>query len=262
METTINFRAIVNEHREAHPDTHLYFLLDHAGLPTLMAMLKRCTMRWCSLFDDTRESDALAVAPILVFLGGRKGQAQGMFLDWIAQHGAYASAVTLLESPSEIENLQHRLVSRLDIKLSEDMDAILRFFDPRILAQLRTTLTPEQSLAFFNVAMRWWYVDRAGALVGFDTQYELKDGAAIPLVLSQEQEFALVDASEVDQVLALLDEEVPNLMREILPAKRYSSIAAGISSAKEDGLTSVIDLAIHVVTALSTKQNASSNLQN
>lgn len=262
METAIDLCAIVSNRRDAHPDTHLYLLLDHAGLPKLMGMLKQCAMQWCSLFDETRESAALAVAPILVVVGSPRERLTGIFLEWIVQHGAYASAVTLLDSPIEIADLRRRLVARLDITLTEDMAAVLRFFDPRILAQLRTTLTPEQALAFFSVASRWWYIDRAGVLMTFDAQFTADDGAGIPLVLDQSQEFALVDASEVDQVLSMLNEEVPNLMRDMAPPERYSFVVEQISLAKREGLESLIELVIYVATAITARQDASATLLN
>ena len=247
MDFPAHFRAVIDGHLATHPDAQLYFLLDHAGLPGLLRKLDSHRLQWVSLFDGTRESGALAVAPILVFVGRMESQLPRLFFDWVAQHGAYASAVTLLDSPLAIDVLQRRLVARLESKLSENMDVMLRFFDPRILAQLRTTLTPEQAAAFFGVAAHWWYLDRAGVLWDFDTNFASTDAAEVPLVLCPEQEFALIDASEADQTLALLNRKLPNLMEKIPLPERYEKVFNRISDAKKLGLESIHDFMIHIV---------------
>jgi len=250
MDAPINFRTVVANHLAAHADAQLYFLLDHAGLPGLVRKLDQCAIRWLSLFDDTRESAALEAAPILVPVGRAEAPLTGRLLDWLATHGACASAVTLLDSPLPTADLRRRLVARLDVTLSENMVMMLRFFDPRILAQLRITLTAAQSAAFFSVASHWWYLDRAGMLIEFDADFSPADAACIPLVLHQKQEFALVDASEADHVLALLAQEVPNLMASIPPCERYRAVLTNFSKAKREGVTSIHDLMVHVAREL------------
>jgi len=247
MDVPINLRSVVEDHLAAHSDAQLYFLLDHAGLPGLLRNLEQCAIRWVSLFDDTRESAALKAAPILVLLGRQGAPLAPHFLHWLAEHALYASAVTMLDSPLPIDVLRRRLVARLDVTLSENMDMMLRFFDPRILAQLRITLTAEQSAAFFSVASTWWYLDRAGVVTGFDTAFAPVDAACIPLVFHQKQECALIDASEADQVLALLNREIPNLMARIPPGERYGAILNNISKAKNEGVTSIRGYMVHVV---------------
>lgn len=247
MDAPINFSAVIEQHCAVHADAQFYFLLDHAGLPGLLPMLNGCRAQWVSLFAGTRESMALPVAPILVRVGCQDNLLPSFLLDWIAQHGAFTSAVTLLASPLTMEALQCRLVARLDCKLSENMEVMLRFFDPRILAQLRITLTAEQARAFFGVASHWWYIDRAGELVGCDAAFADADPVCIPLVLSQAQEFQMVDASEADQVLALLHTNVPNLMREITKARRYDLVVKNICEARKAGLNSIHDFMIYMV---------------
>jgi hypothetical protein len=254
MDVPINFRSVVANHLAAHADAQLYFLVDHAGLPGLVRKLDQCAIRWLSLFDDTRESAALEAAPILVLVGRSEASLTGHLLDWLATHGACASAVALLDSPLPMVDLRRRLVARLDVTLSENMVMMLRFFDPRILAQLRITLTVEQSAAFFGVASTWWYLDRAGVLNEFDAVFAPADEKNCPLVLSPQQEFNLVDASEADQVLANLHRDVPNLMAPIPLSERYGVVVEKISEAKKEGQQSIHDFMIYVVKAYSTPQ--------
>jgi len=246
MAAPINFRVVIADYLACHADAHLYFLLDHSGLPGLIRKVDSARLRWASLFADTRESTALAVAPILVDVAVSNKPLPGLFLDWLAEHGAYSSTVTMLDSPLALDVLQRRLATRLDIKLSENMAAMLRFFDPRILAQLRTTLTEQQAASFFSVAAYWWYIDRAGVLREFDVEFTPVDRFAAQLVLTQEQEFAMVDAAEADQVLSLLNDFVPDLLEKIDASTRYELIARKISDAKKSGLNSIHDFMIYL----------------
>jgi hypothetical protein len=247
MASPINFRAVIEDYLATHAEAHLYFLLDHSGLPRLLRKLDSSKLPWASLFEDTRESSALAVAPILVEVAVVGKSLPFLFLDWVAEHGAYSSTVTMLDSPLALDVLKRRLAARLDIKLSENTDAMLRFFDPRILAQLRMTLTEKQAQSFFSVAAHWWYIDRAGVLREFDADYTPSDGNATQLVLTQEQEFAMVDAAEADQVLSLLNDSVPNLLERIDVFSRYDLVVEKIVDAKKIGLNSIRDLMIYFV---------------
>lgn len=250
MENPANFQAVVEGHLADHPDERLYFLFDHAGLPGLLRKLELCDMPWISLFEHTRESTALAVAPILVTAGDKDGILPSWFFKWIAQHGAYSSAVTLISTRMALRELSYRLVARLDIKLSENMDAMLRFFDPRVLAQLRMTLSLEQSEAFFGVGTQWWYIDRAGIPIYFEANFIFSDDDFFPLSLSRDQEFEMLDATEIDQVLLTLNTQIPKLVQTVPIAYRANFVLKSICKARKMGLESVQDFTIYVVAIL------------
>jgi hypothetical protein len=246
MTTSIGLFGFMDDHLVHHPDAQLYFLLDHAGLPGIMRILDCCAMQWVSLFESTRESTALAAAPLLVFVKNKEKSPPSVFLDWIKQNGMLSSALIILDSPLPLIGLQRRLVKRLDIKLTDEMDAMLRFFDSRILAQLRENLSPEQAAAFFGVASSWWYIGRDEKLAQFDSEFTSSDNNVLPLKLSAKQEFALIEASEPDQVLSLLNNQTPHLLKEMLPAKRHNFIVGCIKEAKTLGLDAPVDFFLYM----------------
>ncbi|WP_020651644.1 DUF4123 domain-containing protein [Massilia niastensis] len=193
MSSRIDFRVIAEESLAEYPTSNLYFLLDHGGLPGLYRQLSRSSLGWTSLFDSTREANALAVAPFLI-LAGSNGQLRmsRSFLEWLGENGTYSSTVIMLSSPLQIEPMTSRLTARLDVRISENMEAMLRFFDPRVLESLIEILSVEQAKEFFSPAQAWRYVDRAGRMAGVTTFFNVQENFSAPLVLSQQQEFALL----------------------------------------------------------------------
>lgn len=249
MDKLNNLRNVIDDHLRNHPAAQFYLLVDHAGLPGLIRKLDCCVMQWNSVFENTRESTALAAAPILVSIG-KGGSPVRLFLDWLDCRCAYASAVTLLQSPLEMGTLCNRLANRLEMNLSENMKAMLRFFDTRILTQLRQTLSPDQATSFFSVATHWWWFDRSGTIECAHGSCTLTDDKCIPLQLCQQQEFDMVEASEPDQVLSLLTSEMPMFLAKLPLEQRHDFIKKNLQQAKKAGLDSVHDFAFYVAAAL------------
>jgi hypothetical protein len=251
MSAHIDFRAVAEESLAAHPTSNLYFLLDHGGLPGLHRQLQNSSAEWVSLFDCTHEVNALDVAPILILIGsnGKLRMSRSLF-EWIRKNGTYTSTVIMLSSPLQIQSLQSRLTARLDVGISEDMKAMLRFFDPRIFEGLMSVLSPEQLNTFLAPAEKWWYVDRAGKLMSLDATSNAIEESAVPLVLSAKQEFDLVDASEPDRVLASLQENVPELIQKMPLSAQYDFVATNFHAARSNGLISLADLVLYNIVVL------------
>lgn len=251
MSTHIDFRAVAEESLAAHPTSNLYFLLDHGGLPGLHRQLKNSSAEWVTLFDRTHEANALDVAPFLVSIGsnGQLRMFRSLF-EWIGKNGTYTSTVIMLSSPLKIQSLQSRLTARLDVGISEDMKAMLRFFDPRIFEGLMNVLSPEQLNTFLAPAEKWWYVDRAGKLMSLEATFNAIEKSAAPLVLSAKQEFDLVDASEPDRVLASLRENVPELIQKLPLSNQYAFVATNFKTARSNGLISIADLVLYNIVVL------------
>jgi hypothetical protein len=251
MSTHIDFRAVAEESLAAHPTSNLYFLLDHGGLPGLHRQLKNSSAEWVTLFDRTHEANALDVAPFLVSIGsnGQLRMFRSLF-EWIGKNGTYTSTVIMLSSPLKIQSLQSRLTARLDVGISEDMKAMLRFFDPRIFEGLMNVLSPEQLNTFLAPAEKWWYVDRAGKLMSLEATFNAIEKSAAPLVLSAKQEFDLVDASEPDRVLASLRENAPELIQKLPLSAQYDFVATNFKTARSNGLISIADLVLYNIVVL------------
>lgn len=252
MSTPIDFRAVALELLAAQPTSNLYFLLDHAGLPGLHRQLLRSSLEWSSLFDCSKEANAEEVAPFLV-LAGSEGQLR-MFralLKWIGEHGTYSSSVALLTSPLNMETLRNRLAARLDVRLSGNMEAMLRFFDPRVLESLLRILSGEQARTFFSPAEVWRYVDRAGNLVSVPTVFDPQEKFSAPLILSEKHEFALLEACEIDQVLDLLRANLPTSMATLPISDQAKFVSRSISTARQYGIDSIFKFSIYSAVSLS-----------
>lgn len=251
MSPYIDIRIVAQESLADRPESNLYLLLDHGGLPGLHRKLQKSSARWASLFDCTNEANALVVAPILILIGsnGRLQMSRSLF-EWVAKNGTYTSTVIMLSSPLQIESLRNRLAAGLDVRLSEDMKAMLRFFDPRIFEGLMKVLSVEQLATFLAPAEKWWYVDRAGKLTSVEAKFNAVDESAVPLELSAEQEFDLIEASDPDRVLASLRDNVPDLIQTQPLSAQYDFVARNLHVARGAGLTSIADFVLYNMVVL------------
>ena len=248
MNTYVNIKAAAEEMLRAHPSSNLYLLLDHSGLPGLHSKLSKSSLEWVSLFDCTLEENAIEVAPMLVLIGSSGNlKISRLFCEWIGEMGTYASAVMMMASPLSLAPLSKRLSDRLDVRLTEDMPAMLRFFDPRIFESLQKVLNAEQLASFLSPAEAWQYVDRGGLLVHIASNFNIEESFSVPLVLSQKQEDKLLNLSEVDQVLDLLQSTLPTIMATVKPAARHAYVVEKVELAKNLGVNSIFKLAIFVL---------------
>ena len=252
MSARIDFRAVAEELLATHPASNVFFLLDHAGMPGLHRQLRKSSVQWSSLFDGSNEANALQVAPFLVLAGS--GGRLCMFRDlfkWIGEHGTYSSSIVMVTSPLDMAPLRYRLAARLDARLSENMDAMLRFFDPRVLESLFSILSPDQAHTFFSPADDWRYVDRAGKLVTVTTPFDSEDKFIAPLVLSAQQEFALIEACAVDQVLALLRQNMPQLMAALPLSEQSTFVGRAIHTVRARGIDSIYKFSLYAAVCMS-----------
>lgn len=73
----------------------------------------------------------------------------------LAQLERDAPAVTWLIAPQEIEGLAQLMQLRLDLRLPDGREALLRFWDPRVLVGLMQVLDEAQRLDFFAHIEEW-----------------------------------------------------------------------------------------------------------
>jgi hypothetical protein len=130
------------------------------------------------------------------------------------------------------------------------MNVLLRYFDPRVFEALVPELDAGQSRAFLGVADCWWYVDRTGNLVPQRAAYDAADSFDSPLVLSAPQEFALVDASEVDQVAAQVRATVPDLYMRMGAPQRVTFLRRQMAAANTAGIVATQEVALYCGLAL------------
>lgn len=234
MSELTDFRHITEKLLESNPQENIFFLLDHGGLPGFSQKLQHCSTEWTSLFDQTKEESALAVAPILVLAASqRKIRLSRPVFNWLKQHGSYSSSVMLLVSPINLTQLVGRLGTRLNITLDGGVEAMLRYFDPRVFESLLNTMTPGQVEHFLGVASSWCYVDRAGRIVHTTAKFIENELHSQPLSLSQKQEDILLEASEIDQILSSMRSSVPDLFLAVPYASQFSFVVESVSEARK-----------------------------
>jgi hypothetical protein len=214
-------------------------------MPGLHRQLVQAGIAWTSLFQGSAEEAALPAAPLLFTLV----PAHARLLQWVAEHGTYTSSMLMLSSPIGLHALRDRLARRMSARISDEMSVLLRFFDPRVFEALVGVLDEEQRTLFLNPADCWWYLDRSGRLVNQSARYAA-DEMAGPLELSAAQEFALLDASEIDQVAAQLRSMLPDAYIRMTPPQRVGFLERHIAAAEKAGVVATHELALYCGLAL------------
>ncbi|MDY0977924.1 DUF4123 domain-containing protein [Massilia sp. CFBP9012] len=251
MSKCIDFRGITAKLLESRPEENIFLLLDHGGLPGLSKQLQYGSTEWMSLFDRTKEESALAVAPILVLAAsGGEIRLSRIVFDWLKQRGTYSSSVMMLVSSLDLTGLARGLGTRLHITLAGGVEAMLRFFDPRVFESLLNILTREQKEVFLGVASSWHYVDRSGRIAQTTNKYGAVNPASKPVLLSQEQEDHMLAASEIDQILSSLRSSVPNLFSEIPRESQYDFVSESVIEARSKKLGSVLQMSLYAMIRL------------
>lgn len=250
MHAFLDLQAFHRTAHDAYPESRVYCLADHGGMPGLLRELERAHLAWHSLFDGSREEGALRVAPLLFSLDDAVGAGRIDLLRWVAEHGTYTSSLLLLATPLDMRELGARLARRLDATLPDAIDIMLRFFDPRVFEALIAVLDPVQKQAFLGAAACWWLVDRSGAVRAEPARFMAADAFEAPLRLDARQEGALVLASEPDQVAARLAELAPELFRQLPHPQRHAFVLAQAGASRALGMTSLHDLALYCTAAL------------
>ena len=246
MGITPDLIAAAEEYLASRRESYVYLLLDQAGLSELPSIQSMGAAEWRNLFDETGVRVPISVAPALISIGNAFAlRSHTSLLKQIAKRGAFSSAVVMFASPESLDVVLKRLVVRLDVVLSDNMNALLRFYDPRILETLVETLSSEQAENFFGLASRWWYIDRTGKLLQIDSVFQTRKEKEMPLRLSATQEFSLIDATEPDRVLSILRQNVPRLTANIPLAEQYGFAKKGIDSAVKCGLRSTPDYVLY-----------------
>lgn len=236
--------------RAGVPDARLYCLADHSGMPGLRRELDRAHVGWTSLFEGSGEAGAIDVAPLLFSLDEAFESGRANLIRWIAEHATYTSSLLMLAAPLDLRELAARLARRLDASLPDQIDVMLRYYDPRVFEALALVLDDAQKDAFLGTADCWWWVDRGGAVHTLQACCHAADSFTPPLRLDARQERALVAASEKDQVAARLAELVPEPYGSLPFPQRHVFISAQVDAAHALGMTSLHDLALYCAAAL------------
>jgi len=138
----------------------------------------------------------------------------------------------------------------MQARVSEQMNVLLRYFDPRVFEALLVQLTESQRDDFLGCADCWWYLNRSGVLVRQPATFGATEGFESPLSLSATQEFALLDASEVDQVAEQLQLTVPDLYMRMGAPQRMAFLQRQIAAATTVGIEATHEVSLYCGLAL------------
>lgn len=151
----------------------------------------------------------------------------------------YANALTYLESAMDPDGLVTSLSRRLDVQLPDGFNALLRYFDNRVLAVLQQVLEPEQHQGLLQPATRWLYADRSGTACEIAVEDWLTDEAEdnFSLTLTNAQEGSLLEAAEVDAVIdQLLVQSHPTLLA-MRPDQQHRVVSLALQQAAKYALS-------------------------
>lgn len=230
-----------------------YLLLDQSGLPALVAhpsALNRFERR--NLLTAGSEDALDGASPLLVEIGSTQDErALTRLIHVVAEQGRFACAVHALATPEPIEVACARLEARTHALMPDGTDAVLRYFDTRVLAHLHAVLTPAQWRALTGCCGAWWAVRRDGCLEALaDVSYLPAEPPELPFVLSSQQEIALITAAEPDTLAGLLIDQGVAPFAEQTPPERHAFVLAAMAAARGFGLRELDEFAAYAGLAL------------
>jgi hypothetical protein len=201
----------------------LYAVVDLATAPHAMRRLSpglplqaaRC------LFEGGIDANAQAVAPWLVALTDADG---GALLKRTIDLALERPAVVWLASSKPMDVLAGHLARRVDVKLDDGQELLLRWYDPRILAHLAGALEPDAAAAFLSAAKRWHTLDQRGhhgVHAGSDDAF---DRLPQPWLLPPPSEAALLRLSECNHLMRQLHAMAHPAFEQISPQHRWDAV--------------------------------------
>jgi hypothetical protein len=228
---------------EARRAGHVFLLLDQSAFPNLPKR-KAALSRYPHDSLLASETAIDGASPLLIELPSlAEDEITRELLRWLCEQGLWANGLMLLCSPLPFSELKARLKIRTEARLPDNFAVLLRFFDGRIFPQLMSVLSAQQRKQFVGCAGEWHFVARDGTFQTLaDVQFEEADLFEPPLELSQAQQNALLEASQVDAVIDQLLRHAQVGYAQT-PYEQYRRIAPLVGAAKTYGIEDVPHLA-------------------
>ncbi len=199
-----------------------YICVDLASAPDGLLRItgKRNYEDGINLFQDANTTDAAKVAPWLIPIP------TDLTEKWLTRSYKLATetpSVTWIFSDLSVNVLTTRLMRRFDVDLNDGTELLLRFFDPRILAELHTNLKPDSAINFFSIGKYWAYLNRNSELACIKYDHHTDDEKFItPYILHIEEEHALLLASEAAQTLNETLSRWPDDLNKLKPQAKFN----------------------------------------
>lgn len=146
--------------------------------------------------------------------------------------------------------LARRLALRLNAVLPDQMEVMLRFFDPRVFEQLMLVFSTPEKQAFLDLGSSWFLLDRSGKLLRYPSIFSTDDKWPILFELSVTQQDALIDSCEPDQIAELLRSGVPDVYRSVPLQEQHEFIVRNVALARSFGIHATHELSFFCALAL------------
>ncbi|PWF49082.1 DUF4123 domain-containing protein, partial [Massilia glaciei] len=137
--------------QQEQPALRLYALVDGAQFKNLHGDNLKEGVGLFPLFSGTSDAPLAHAGPWLV----DAELADACVVTSMAALEMALPAVTWLIAPQDLRGLTQLLQLKLDIELPDQRKALLRFWDPRVLAELAGILDPDQRETFFGQVHEW-----------------------------------------------------------------------------------------------------------
>lgn len=137
--------------RETCSALRLYSLVDGVQYQTQQDKPLTATIGQAALFAGTPDAALAHAGPWLI----DTEQVDESLVAALAQIEQDVPSVTWLIAPQDLDGLAQLLQLKLDVRLPDGRSALLRFWDPRVLANLAQTLDGEQREEFFGHIHEW-----------------------------------------------------------------------------------------------------------
>lgn len=202
------------------------------------------------IFDAQPESGSEQYGPFLVCFATGTMQPSKL-LAKLAEHCVIdPRSISFLFSALEFEPLANALRERLDVVCEDRSEWQMKYFDTRSLGVLERSLSDDQRLRFFCIAKEWWYLDRACQLQKIRGGGVQEDSYRRPLLLSEQQAKAFIDAGLPDSVLYTLTRTDSDLLAGFDAGTRYEICDRVLAEATDNERDRILLLADRVRAAL------------
>ncbi len=237
----------------AEPNSHRYLIVDAAATrPTNLAQELRLGH---SGIDILTGADCVwkdSASPILVELpAGASSESVRRIASEALRKWRYANCFVFLETTYAPRDAAAMLCERTQAVLPDEMEVVLRFFDPRVFSALVRHLNADALNSFLSGATRWAIPGRRGELQMIERKPSKSVASFVaPLRLSSAEEAAMIDAGEADAMVDLLLNQNNAQLLTMIPPEQYESVSSALAQAHGFAIEQTPDQAMFCAIAL------------
>lgn len=241
---------------DGHDALRTFALVDPMLVPDALEQLPHGTAVRQLVIPGLGDQDSAAVLPYLIELPEEDRQREQIARLTVGWARTQQGAAWVL-SRHAIDTLAVILGRVMDVRDADDLPALLRLADARVLDSLQNVLEPVQWEALLGSVEQWRYVDREGHLRTLEamsppdrSDERAPEGLKGPLALSHRQEAQLQEAALPDEVLHIVGQQSPGRLDQMSVPDRYAFAVAQIKQARTLGIESSRDIGLFAAMAV------------